>query len=120
MIVKGPQQSRTVATPGKGIENSMAGPDQEEEDKVEKPPFGKSPCIPGKKSGKKKADEEPQEKGMGEPPVPPEYDHRGDENKIRSRPDPERLRRERRLAGNNLKRSGGRKPSQRRPPLRHG
>ena len=70
MIVKGPQQSRSVATPGKGIENSVAGPNQEEEDKVEKPPFGKSPRIPGKKGRKKKAGEEPQEKGMGETPVP--------------------------------------------------
>ena len=70
MIVEGPQQSRPVATTSKGIENSMAGPDQEEEDKVEKPPFGKSPRIPGKKGGKKKAGEEPQEKGMGETPVP--------------------------------------------------
>jgi hypothetical protein len=69
MIVKWPQQSRSVATPGKRIQNPIAGPDQEEEDKVEKPPFGKSPRIPGKKSGKKKAGEDSQEKGMGETSV---------------------------------------------------
>jgi len=70
MIVKGPQQGRSVATPGQGIENSMAGPNQEEEGKIEEPPFGSSPLIPGKKSGKKKTGEEPQEKRMGEAPVP--------------------------------------------------
>ena len=71
-----------MATPGKGIENSMAGPDQEEEDKVEKPSFGKSPRIPGKKSGKKKAGEESQEKGMGETSVPQNMTIR--ETKIKS------------------------------------
>ena len=60
----------------------MAGPNQEEEDKVEKPPFGKSPPITEKKSGKKKAYEEPQEKGMGETPVPKNMTMR--ETKIKS------------------------------------
>ena len=64
MIVKGPQQSRSVATPCKHIKNSVAGPNQEKEDKVEKPHFGKNPRIPRKKSGKKQAGEDSQEKGM--------------------------------------------------------
>ena len=48
----------------------MAAPNQKKEDKVEKPPFGESPLIPRKKGRKKKAGEDPQEKGMSETPMP--------------------------------------------------